>query len=58
MGFTSTAEPTAEGRWVPLFFNGGIRLELEAGEEGGEATGQKARQKCNFYGCKEAEPSQ
>ena len=56
VGFTSTAEPTAEGRWVPLFFNGGIRVELvEAGEE---AAGQKRRQKCTFYGCREAEPGQ
>ena len=53
VGFTSTAEPTAEGRWVPLFFNGGIRVE--AGEE---AAGQKGRQKCTFYGCREAEPGQ
>ena len=56
VGFTSTAEPTAEGRWVPLFFNGGIRVELEAGEEA--TAGQKGRQKCTFYGCREAEPGQ
>ena len=29
VGFTSTSEPTAEGRWVPIFLNGGTSLDAD-----------------------------
>ena len=31
VGFTSVAEPTAEGKWVPIFLNGGISLDADDG---------------------------
>ena len=40
-------EPTAVGKWVPLFFNQGISLDP------GEEAEARPRQRCTFYGCKE-----
>ena len=49
VGWNSASEPTAQGKWVPIFFNEGIALDAdEEGEQG-------PRQRCTFYGCRAAE---
>ena len=43
---------------MPLFFNGGIRLEAEAAEETETARPGRQRSRGNFYGCSAPEPEQ
>ena len=47
VGWNVANEPTAVGKWVPLFFNQGISLDP------GEEAEARPRQRCTFYGCKE-----
>ena len=49
VGWSSISDPTAVGKWVPLFFNDGISLDS------GEEAQVDSRQRCTFYSCRPEE---